>query len=47
MHHPTVEMGQAAAEGLLRLLNGNELILPRFPTNLIVRKSAMRVRQSE
>lgn len=47
VHHPTVEMGQAAAESLVRWLDGKEPMLPRFSTNLIVRKSAVRVRQSE
>ncbi len=47
VHHPSIEMGRAAAEGLLRLIDGNEPLLPRFPTDLIIRKSVMRVRQSE
>jgi DNA-binding LacI/PurR family transcriptional regulator len=40
-------MGRAAAEGLLRLLDGKEPLLPRFPTDLIVRQSAMFVRQTD
>jgi LacI family transcriptional regulator len=47
VHHPTLEMGRAAAEGLLRLLDGKEPLLPRFSTDLIVRQSAMYVRQTE
>ena len=47
VHHPTVELGRAAAEGLLRLLDGGEPMLPRFPTDLMIRKSATRARQSE
>jgi DNA-binding LacI/PurR family transcriptional regulator len=40
-------MGRAAAEGLLRLLNNDEPRLPDFPTELIIRKSAMHIRRSE
>ncbi len=47
VHHPTVEMGRVAAAGLLHLLDNRELLLPRFPAELIIRKSAMRVRQGE
>jgi LacI family transcriptional regulator len=46
VHHPTIEMGRVAAEGLLRLIDGNEPMLPHFPSDLIIRKSAMRVRLS-
>jgi DNA-binding LacI/PurR family transcriptional regulator len=42
-----MEMGQGAAEALLRLLDGQEPMLPVFPTDLIIRKSAMRARQIE
>jgi len=47
VRQPSFEMGRAAAEGLLRLLNNEEPMLPRFPTELIIRKSAMRVRSSQ
>lgn len=47
VHHPTVELGKAAAEGLLRILDGTEPMLPHFPTDLVIRKSAARARQSE
>jgi LacI family transcriptional regulator len=47
VRQPVIKMGQAAAEGVLRLLNDEEPMLPRFPTDLIIRKSAMRVRQNE
>jgi LacI family transcriptional regulator len=47
VRQPSVEMGRAAAEGLLRLLNNEEPMLLQFPTDLIIRKSAMHVRRSE
>jgi LacI family transcriptional regulator len=47
MRQPMIEMGRAAAEGVLRLLDDEEPMLPRFPTDLIIRKSAIRVRQNE
>jgi len=47
VRQPSIEMGWAAAAGLLRLLNNEEAMLPNFPTDLIIRKSAMRVRSSE
>ena len=47
VHHPTLEMGRAAAEVLLRLLDGQAPLLPQFPTDLIVRQSAMYVRPTE
>jgi LacI family transcriptional regulator len=47
MRQPMMEMGQGAAEALLRLLDGQEPMLPVFPTDLIIRKSAMRARQIE
>jgi LacI family transcriptional regulator len=47
VRQPVIKMGQAAAEGVLRLLDDEEPMLPRFPTDLIIRKSAMRVRQNE
>ena len=43
----STEMGRAAAEGLLRLLNNQEPMLPQFPIALIIRKSAMHVRRGE
>lgn len=47
MHHPTVEMGKVAAEGLLRLINNQAALLPHFPLELVIRKSAMRIRPSD
>jgi LacI family transcriptional regulator len=47
VHHPTIEMGQAGAEGMLRLLDGREPMLPHFRADLIIRKSATRARQSD
>ncbi len=46
VHHPTLELGQAAAESLVRRLDGKEPMLPHFAADLIIRKSAMHVRQS-
>jgi LacI family transcriptional regulator len=42
VRQPSPEMGHAAAEAMLRMLNGEEPHLPHFPTELIIRKSAMR-----
>ena len=42
VRQPSQEMGHAAAEAMLRLLNGQEPHLPHFPTELIIRKSAVR-----
>ena len=42
-----IEMGRVAAEGVLRLLDDQEPMLPHFPADLVIRKSAIRVRQSE
>ncbi len=47
VRQPSFEMGRAAAEGLLRLLDNQEPVLPHFPMDLIIRKSAMHVRRSE
>jgi LacI family transcriptional regulator len=47
VRQPSIDMGRAAAEGLLRLLNKEEPMLPHFSTDLIIRKSAMHVRRSE
>lgn len=43
----SLEMGRAAAEGLLSLLSNEEPMLPQFSTDLIIRKSAAHVRRSE
>lgn len=45
VRQPSIEMGQAAAQGLLRLLNNESPMLAHFSTDLIIRKSAMHVRQ--
>jgi LacI family transcriptional regulator len=47
VHHPSLEMGKAAAEGLLRLIGNQAPLLPRFPAELTIRKSAMRISQGE
>ncbi len=47
VHHPSHEMGKAAATGLLHLIDNQEPLLPRFPAELTIRKSAMRLRQGE
>jgi LacI family transcriptional regulator len=47
IRQPAIGMGQAAAEALLRLLDDQEPMLPHFPTDLIIRKSALHIRQSE
>lgn len=47
VRQPSVEMGQAAAEGLLRLLRSEAPMLPHFQADLVIRKSAMYLRQSE
>lgn len=46
IRQPALELGQAAAVGLLRLLDDEEPLLPHFPTDLVIRKSAMHVRQN-
>ncbi|WP_029215025.1 LacI family DNA-binding transcriptional regulator [Kallotenue papyrolyticum] len=46
VHHPAVEMGQAAAEGLLRMLRDEAPNLPSFSAELVIRQSAMRARQT-
>jgi LacI family transcriptional regulator len=46
VHHPTLDLGQAAAESLVRWLDGHEPMLPHFSAELIVRQSAIHVRQS-
>lgn len=47
VRQPSSEMGRAGAEGLLRLLNNEAPELPRFPTDLIIRKSAIHARRGE
>lgn len=47
VRQPSEEMGRAAAEAMLRLLHGEEPYLPHFPTDLIIRKSAVRLRPGE
>jgi LacI family transcriptional regulator len=47
VRQPSIEMGQAAAEGLLRLLRGEAPELPHFPADLVIRKSAMYLRSAE
>jgi LacI family transcriptional regulator len=47
IHQPSVEMGKVAAEGLLRLIGNQAPDLRRFPAELTIRKSALRIRQSE
>lgn len=47
VHQPSLEMGKVAAEGLMRLIDNQAALLPRFPAELIIRKSAMRIRQGE
>ncbi len=46
VRQPMIDMGRAAAEGLLRLLDGDDPMLPEFPAELIIRKSALRLRHS-
>jgi LacI family transcriptional regulator len=47
VRQPSFEMGQAAAEGMLRLLSNEPPQLPRFPADLVIRKSAIYCRQAE
>jgi LacI family transcriptional regulator len=42
VHQPMEEMGRAAAQGVLRLLRGEDLALPVFATTLVVRDSTVR-----
>jgi LacI family transcriptional regulator len=44
VRQPSIEMGRAAAEGILRLLSNEPPMLPHFPVDLVLRKSAMYVR---
>lgn len=45
IRQPSIAMGRAAAEAMLRLLHNEEPMLPHFPTDLVIRKSAMYLRQ--
>ena len=47
IHQPSEDMGKVAAEGLLRLLGNQAPQMSLFPAELTIRKSAMRIRQSE
>ncbi len=47
VRQPSSEMGRAAAEAMLRLLNNQPLLLPRFTAELVIRKSAIYLRQGE
>ncbi len=47
VRQPSFEMGQAAAEGMLRLLSNEPPQLPQFPADLVIRKSAIYLRQGE
>ncbi len=47
VHQPSLEMGKVATEGLLRMINNQAPRLPRFPGELIIRKSAMCIRRGE
>jgi LacI family transcriptional regulator len=44
VRQPSEEMGRAAAEALLRLLNSQPPALPRFTADLVIRKSAVYAR---
>jgi LacI family transcriptional regulator len=47
VRQPSIDMGHAAAEGLLRLLDNQPPMLPHFPTDLIIRKSAIHIRRAD
>ncbi len=47
VRQPAIEMGRAAATSLLRLIDGDEPMLPHFLTDLVIRKSVQRIRQGE
>jgi LacI family transcriptional regulator len=47
VRQPAIEMGRAAAASLLRLIDGDEPQLPRFSTDLVIRKSVQRLRPAE
>lgn len=44
VRQPSVAMGRAAAEAMLRLLQSEAPQLPQFPTDLVIRKSAIYLR---
>jgi LacI family transcriptional regulator len=44
VRQPSEAMGRAAAEGLLRMLNDQPPALPRFPADLVIRKSVLYIR---
>ncbi len=44
VRQPTYDMGHAAAQAILRLLDGQPPALPHFTTELIIRESAARLR---
>lgn len=46
MRQPTIEMGIAAAQSVLQLIDGRQLVPTTFATELIVRESAALCRQS-
>ncbi len=46
VRQPLTAMGQTAAEGILRLLNDDEALLPPIPIDLVLRKSAVRLGQN-
>ena len=47
VRQPSTEMGLAAAQAILRLLDGEEPALPSFPADLIIRKSALHLRRRD
>ena len=47
VRQPSIDMGRAAAESLLRLLKNEKAMLPYFSTDLIIRKTAMHIRRNE
>ncbi|GAB4436993.1 MAG: substrate-binding domain-containing protein [Chloroflexi bacterium OHK40] len=46
VRQPSFEMGEVAAQAMLRLLNNEAPALPQIPVDLIIRKSAVLLRQS-
>jgi len=44
MRQPAIDMGRMAAEGMLRLLDGKDAQLPAITPELVIRKSAQRLR---
>jgi LacI family transcriptional regulator len=47
VRQPSTEMGFAAAQAMLRLLDGEEPALPSFPADLVIRKSALHLRRRD